>query len=64
MKRASLTLTGYDADTQVDRLKVEEERLLGYFSLQPKYLALLRRGSRPQCGGPARRHNVSCYSVV
>jgi hypothetical protein len=38
MKRASLTLTGYDADTQVDRLKVEEERLLGYFSLQPKYL--------------------------
>ncbi len=42
MKRTSLPLTGYNnSDTQVDRLKVAGERLLGYFSLRPKYLALL-----------------------
>ena len=33
MKRTSLTLTGYNSDTQLDRLKVAGERLLVYFSL-------------------------------
>jgi hypothetical protein len=38
MKRTSLTLTGYNSDTQVDRLKVEGERFLDVaaFSLRPE----------------------------
>ena len=38
MKRTSLILTGYSSGAQMDRLKVAGERLLVYFSLQPKYL--------------------------
>jgi len=35
MKKTSLTLTGYNSDTQVDRLKVEGERFSA-FSLRPE----------------------------